>query len=258
MARRTITFDSTSLQSATIKTRQMLHESLDNREVNIQRLGKGDGGKFVSETFAPRAIRLFGTIVGTDIDDLESNIDDFKELLNRQEKDLDVEYTSGTRRYIASCRTFVIERQHYNLTFANWEAEFVCSNPPFGQATDTSTFQQELIITGTGTVAGTHIFTGTRRPMPIINLTVNAEVDLSKITFRNTNTDGAISVTESFAAADVLIINTADYTVTYNGAAHDYEGFFPEFVQGGNSFRTELRCDSCNVTMKLIYYPLYL
>ncbi len=94
--------------------------------------------------------------------------------------------------------------------------------------------------------------------MPIINLTVNAEVDLSKITFRNTNTDGAISVTESFAAADVLIINTADYTVTYNGAAHDYEGFFPEFVQGGNSFRTELRCDSCNVTMKLIYYPLYL
>jgi len=258
MARRTISFDGTSLQSTTIKTRQILHESLDNRELNIQRLGKGDGGKLVSETFAPRTIRLYGTIVGTSIDNLESNIDNIKELFNRQEKDLDIAYNSGTRRYKASCRTYTIEREHFNITYANWEAEFVCSNPCFGQAIDTSTAENELVQTGTGTVAGMWTFAGTRRPMPIIQATVNAEVLLTKMTFRNVNTDTSIAVEEDFAAADVLRINTADYTVTLNGNAHDYTGSFPEFVVGGNTVNVELRCTTANVSVRYIYYPLFL
>ena len=257
--RRTISFDGVSLQDGVLyKTQEIHQESLDNREVNIQRLGKGDGGKFVSETFAPKIITLKGTVYGTDADNLEQNIDSLKELLNRQEKDLDIQYDSGTRRFICSVRRWTTDRKHFNLTYVNWEAEFICSNPPFGQETDTSTSQHELVVTGTGTIEGFPVLTGTRRPMPIIDMTVNAEVGLSKITFRNVVTNGAIVVTEDFAAADRLIINTADFTVTYNGAAHDYSGFFPEFVVGGNHFAVELRADSANVTLKLIYYPFYL
>lgn len=257
--RRTISFDGVSLQDGTLyKTMEIQHESMDNRELNIQRLGKGDGGKLVSETFAPKRIILLGTVFGTSTDNLEDHIDDLKELFNRQERDLDIEYTNGTRRYICSCNRYTIERKHFNLTYANWEAEFIVSDPSFGQSIDTSTYQQDLILVGTGTIEGYPVFTGTRRPMPIIDLTVNAELDLSKISFRNVNTNGTVAVTHAFAAADHLVINTADYTVTLNGAAHDYTGFFPEFVVGGNHFRVELRCDTCNVTLRLIYYPLWL
>jgi len=257
--RRTITFDGVSLQNTTTyKTQTIFHESMDSRELNIQRLGKGDGGKLVAETFAPKTITLRGTVFGNDCDDLEANIDTLKELLNRQEKDLDIEYKSGTRRYISSCSNYTIERSHYNLTFANWDATFICSNPPFGKAIDTATAEYALVVTGTGTVEGYPVFLGTRRPMPIIKCTVNSETDLSKISFRNVVTNGTIAVEASYTAADVLIINTADYTVTLNGKAHDYEGFFPEFVVGGNHFAVELRADAANVTLKLIYYPLFL
>ena len=259
MARRTIQFDSVSLQDGSLyKTQEIQHESMDSRELNIQRLGKGDGGKLVSETFAPKTIKLIGTIFCTDCDNLESRIDTFKELLSRQEKNLDIQYASGTRRYVATCSNYLIERKHYNLTFANWEANFLISNTAFGKSLDTSTYSQDLIVVGTATVAGTYTFTGTRRPMPTIKMTVNSETDLSKVRFRNVNTNGAIEVETAFNAADVLIVNTSDYTVTLNGTAQDYAGSFPEFVAGANDFRVQLRADAANVTLKLIYYSLYL
>lgn len=257
--RRSISWDGISLQDGTIyKVTEIQHESIDNRELNIQRLGKGDGGKLIAEVFAPKVIKLIGTIFGTDIDNLELNIDNLKELLNRQEKNLDIEYSSGTRRYQASVRSYTIERKHYNLTFANWEAEFIVSNPPFGHSLDTSTAEFTMIQTGTGTYAGNYVFSGTRRPMPIIVCTINSEVDLSKITFRNVNTNGSIAVEYTYTAGDILRINTDDYTVTINGTAVDYTGSFPEFIVGGNDFRVELRCDSANVTLQFIYYALYL
>ena len=139
MARRTISYDSISLQDSTYQTQEIEHESVDHREINIQRLGIRDGGKFVADVFAPRYIRVRGRVAGSSIDDLEDKIDDLKELLNRKEKHLDVQYASGTRRYIASCSSFKITRAHYHITFAPFEAVFVVGNPPFGIALDTST-----------------------------------------------------------------------------------------------------------------------
>lgn len=260
MPRRTIEFDGTSLQSANIKTREMHHESLDSRELKIQRLGRRDGGKLVAETFGIKTIVLKGTIVGSSIDDLETRIDNLKELLNRQEKNLDIEYITGTRRYICSCSQYKIERRHYMIMFAPWEATFLVSNPAFGTNLDTSTLDYRSIsVTGTGTYDGVSTFTGTRRPMPTIEMRVNSADMFSWVAFRNKETNGEIRVDESyFTVGDDLEIDTNNFTVVLNGVAHDYTGFFPEFVQGNNDFAVSFGATSANFDIRLIYRPLYL
>lgn len=259
MARSTVTFDSFNLQDTTYKTREIQHESMDSRELKIQRLGRRDGGKLVSETFGVKRIILRGTITGTDIDDLEQNIDTMKEALNRQERNLDIEYASDTRRYKCSCTQIKIGRSHFHLTFVPFEAEFAVSNQAFGHALDTSTIDfRSISVTGTGTWEGNGTFTGTRRPMPTIVMRVNSEDMFEWVAFRNVNTNGQIRVDQSFNAGDNLTINTDDYTVTLNGTAVGYSGFFPEFVQGGNDFAISFGATSANFDIYLIYYPLYL
>ena len=258
MARRTISFDAVSLQDSTYQIQEIEHESVDHREINIQRLGRKEGGKFISDTFAPRIIRVRGRIAGSSIDDLEDKIDDLKELLNRKEKNLDIQYASGTRRFIASCNSFKIIRAHYHITFAPFEASFLIGNPPFGQAIDTST--AEFNGLNAGTTNSNFTASGTYKPMPIIKMIVNSETAMTQISFTNTNTGQTITVTPAsgFTAADILLINTDDYTVTLNGTAIDYTGYFPEFVQGGNNFKFVVWSQAHNIDLRLIYRPLFL
>lgn len=259
MARRTITFDGTSLQDSTYQVQEFLHESISGRDLNYQKLADRDGAKLVTDQYDVKKITFKGVVHGTDIDNLETNIDTLKELLTRKEKNLDIAYASGTRRYIASCSQFKLERAHYNITFAPFEAEFTVSNPPFGKGLDTSTAEYpNLMFASTATYEGTYTFTGTHAPMPIIKMTVNSEDNMNKVTFTNHETGHAISVETTFEDADVLIINTDDYTVTLNGVAIDYTGSIPEFVVGANDFNLAVRADEADITLKLIYYSLYL
>lgn len=259
-ARRTISYDGTSLQSSTYQTQEIEHESMDNKLLNEQRFGNRDGAKVVDISFAARRITLRGMIKAADIDTLEANIDSLLQLMNKGKKNLDIQYASGTRRYNAHCRSVKIVRRHFHLTFAPFEAEFMVGDPPFGSTLDTATAEFTGVGTSFGTYNGTFVAQGTRRPMPIIKLNVNGGSGVTKIAFTNTTTGGSITVEPvgGFFAGDVLLINTNDYTVTLNGVAVDYTGFFPEFAQGGNDFKRVVWSTWHSVETKIIYYPLYL
>lgn len=257
MARRTVTFDGTSLQDTTYQVQDFMHESMDGRELNIQRLADRDGGKLVDKISAPKRITLTGVIKGTSIDDLETNIDSLKQVLAKTEKNLDIEYASGTRRYVASVTRITIERRHFHITFAPFSVEFTVSNPPFGKTLDTSTYEGTHAFTGTGTWEGTYVFTGTAPPMPIIEMTVNSAANFNAVTFTNSESGHAITVDRTFSATEVLTIDTDAYTVDVDGTAVDFSGQFPEFVADGNAFKVAVRANSCNITLKMIYYPLY-
>lgn len=257
---RLITFDNSSLQSTTIKTQEAEHESIDGKDVNIQRFGNRDGGKIVNVVFPPKTITLNGVITGTSIDNLEANIDAFKEVLNRREKNLDIAYASGTRRFKASCKQLKIIRQHYHVTFAEWQAVFVITNPPFGTGLDTSSAEFTGVGTNFGTFYGTFTAQGTKAPMPTIRMNINGHSGMTKVQFTNTTTGGSITVEPvgGFTAGDILLINTDDYTVTINGTAVDYTGSFPEFAQGDNDFKRVIWSTYHSVDLKIIYRPLYL
>lgn len=256
MARRTITYNGTSLQSTNIVTSEILHESVNHRELNYQKLAEVDGAKPLQENFDVRTIVLKGKIKGSSIDDLEERIDALKQALAPQEKNLDIEYASGIRRYICSCTRITIERSWFHLNFAPFELEFTCADPPHGLALDTST--AEYTVNTIATYYGSFVAKGTRRPMPRIEITVTSQTDLQTIYFRNVNTNSTMSISRTFSNGDVLVIDTSDFTVTINGEACVYEGVFPEFVQGDNDFRIWAKATDCVLDIKLIYYPLFL
>ena len=252
-----VTFAGTDIQTNYIKIRDIVHESMDHRELQFERLGTRDGAKLVDDLFAPRVIRLSGTIISSDGTEptMETEIDEFKRGLNQKEKNLDITYINGTRRYKSSCTRLSITREFYHITHAKWEAEFVVSDPPFGFGLDTLTIEFDPVNFTIGTWLANATFQGTYRPMPIIQITVNSETNLEQIAFTNSETGHQIKVApgSGYAASDVLIINTSDYTVTLNGAAQDYSGILPEFVQGGNDFTMSFISDNHNVSLKFIY-----
>lgn len=258
-ARVAVVYDGTSIQTSTIKVDQILHESIDHKTLDIQQLGRADGGKITAVMYAPKIIRLLGRITGTTQANLESNIETFKELISRQQKNLDIGYAGGTRRYITTASQFVMQREHFNLTYAEWEIQFTVSNPPFSRAIDTGTITTGAITT-TGTYSGSATFLGNVRPLPIIKVTITTQTAMTALYFRNKNTGDIIVVRRTFANADVVIVDTRPegYTVTVNGVSVDYEGFFPEFVDQANDFAIKASASAVNMTAKFIYYPLYI
>lgn len=262
MARVDIKYNEQSIQTSTYVVEEIEHESMDNKELNIQRLGNNDGGKIVSQLYDVKIVRIRGTVFGTDIDNLEDNIDQFKFLLNQDNKPLDVEYAGDWRRYDVYTSKINYVRRHYNLTFAEYEAEFVVAFQPFGHSIDTSTIEQGIIVTGTSTIEGSYTFEGTRRPLPIIQTTVNSETGLSQMIFTNVTTGSYIIVDYVFEDLDVLTIDTENYTVVLTRAgvdtAIDYRGMFPDFARSTNRINVGLRATAADITVKYIYYSLYL
>lgn len=259
MARVAISFNATSLQSSTIITQEIDHESIDGKQLDLQKLASRDGGKLLSANFSPRVIRLRGYIKGTSQANLESNIDDFKEVLNATTKNLDIGYAGGTRRYVCDMARLSMVRMHFNLTFAEWEAEFICAKTPFGKPLDTTS--SEYTITSLGTYAGSFVALGNYKPKPLIKITFTEVAGVNKVRLRNISTGDWIEVNHpsEFVNNDVIKIDCDQYTVTVNDVAYDYSGFFPQFLPSGNDFRISFSPGiHYKVSVILIYYPFFL
>ena len=263
--RRDIEYDGTSLQTATIITQEIQHESMDSKQLDVERLANRDGGKFLAATFAPKRIILKGQIKDSSIDNLEDEVDDFKELLNKQGKHLDIEYGTGTgkasrRRYTCNSSRITVLRKHYHLTYVDWEAEFLVADRPFGTDLDTTTATDESIESiSTTTVA--MVANGTYKPNPKIIITFTEVAGVDGVQVRNTSTGDLIrvNVSNEFANNDVIEIDTDQYTCTINGVASSYKGVFPSFRVGGNDLRVAFfNGVHFKATIQIIYYPLYL
>ena len=237
MARVSVEFDGNSLQTANIVTQEIEHESIDGKQLDMQKLAARDGAKFLSANFQPRVIRLRGYIKNTTQALMEAAIDDFKEILNATTKNLDIGYASGTRRYVCDMARITLLREHYNITFAEWEAEFICAKTPFGKTLDTTS--SEHTITSLGTYAGSFVALGTYKPKPRIIITFSEIAGVTKIRLRNISTGDWIEVNNDneFANNDEIIIDCDQYTVTLNDVAWNYSGFFPQFMPTGNDLR---------------------
>jgi len=265
--RRSIEYDGVSLQTSTIITQEIQHESMDSKTLDVERLASRDGAKFLAATFAPKRIRLIGQIRTTSIDALEDLVDDFKELLNRQGKNLDIEYGTGDaetkkqrRRYTCNTSQISVLRKHYHNTYVDWEAEFLVADVPFGTDLDTTTATNES-IESIATTAVSFVPTGNYKPNPKITITFTEVAGVDGVQVRNTSTGDLmrVNVTNEFSDGDVIEIDTALYTCTLNSVAVDYQGVFPAFRIGGNDLRVAFfNGVHFKATIKIVYYPLYL
>ena len=238
-----VVFDSTTLTNATYLPSSVKHESVAERIVSSLPLAREDGEVLISERYGKKIIRVQGTLVGSSQADLESKIDTFTELFSRPEKNLDIDWNSGTRRYVATCVRHEFDRDHFHISIVPWSAEFVVLS---GEGKDTSetTLLNEVVVATSTPGTGSFTFAGSKPPKPRITLKgANFDALIRGLEYLNTDTGEKIVVTKNngnWGSDSTTIIDCAAKTVTNNvgvsaQTAANFYGAFPQFRIGVNN-----------------------
>jgi hypothetical protein len=219
-----ILFDTVEIRGTTYIPRYAKHESAPERKISSADLAGEDGSVLISSKYGTKKIIIKGIITGTSQDNLELNIDTLQELFSRQEKNLDIEWNGSVRRYVATCKRLDFDRDHFNILFVPYEAEFVVSSGE-GKATAETT---ALNATITGSGIDDFEMLGSKPAKPTIKLSPHA-AGIRGLEFKNTdNGEKLIWTSPNFRPA------TGDYINFNCGTKKLYK-----FVQSENSVEVE-------------------
>jgi len=231
----TITYDSVSILDANYITRIVGHESSPSRNINAIKLARRDGEYIINDSFNPKTITIEGILVGSTLANLDSRIDTLKELFSRKDKNLDIEFAGGTRRYVCRMTTCQIARDFYNIIHVPYKITFFIAS---GFGSDTS---ETTVLTDTGiTAADTDqevTFLGSHQPKPRHKITINTLGNADVVRITNEDTDEYMEVDlDGFSGSDYIEIDEEEQTVTKNGTTNlEFRGKFPSVVIGANN-----------------------
>lgn len=270
-----ITFNSNSLQTYSpttdrgIITNLINHTSIPDKSAQLYALADANGSTIPAINYPSKKITIGGTIKGADqiVDDaivataqqdLDNLIDTFKGYFNGKDKNLDIEYGTGTRRYIATANTISVTREQ-KAPYATFTVEFICTSP-FGVDTSATTITNQAnytsaTLTVTPTIAGS-------APVqyPLITLTIDSLTgtgDYVQIT-NNNNDQQMLLYGFSLTNGAVIIIDSYARTVTINGTEVDYLGTFLELEPGANSLTYTDGFTTRQVDILITYYKRWL
>lgn len=248
-----VLYDNVSLTTGNYTVRNVVHEDTPPYEQQFISFARQRGGVVVSNYQKSKTITITGIIKGTTKADLEARVDTFKELISRPNKNLDLDYGSGTRRYVVVVNSVKIDRDYYSLSYAEYEVSFLCQS---GVGVDPN----RITIQRTGITAPVSVqdfvIEGSATPDP--NLTVYvAGGTISNIGVM-INGD-KVSISESLGWAYAVIFNFGNRKVTVNGTEVEYTGFFPRFKPNAtNSVQVEVTGVGFQYELTLEYYKTYL
>lgn len=236
MAIGSVSFDSNSLQTANILTQDIDHASLPTKNASPFAISHANRSTIPYINYSSKQITISGEINGSNITDLDARIDSFKSYFNGANKNLDIGYNSGTRRYIGTVTDIQIQRPG-GLAYASFSVTIFCIYP-FGMDISTTT-----AITATGrtlstfsdnfTIAATAPYQLT---IATFTLTAVSSTGLQTMTYGNAAAGQQISIARSnWAVSDVVVIDSTTSTVTVNGALFDFAGGFPQFGTGSQT-----------------------
>lgn len=240
-----IKYDSTELQNATYVPRYIKHETSPERMINSLKLARQDGEVIVDDTMAVKYIDIAGVLIGSSQSDLETKIDAFKELIARKDKNLDISWAGGTRRYVCRSINHEFNRDFFHILHVPYSIRFFV---PTGSGKDTSSTNilnktgATAITATTSTAAVT--FAGSYKPKPIHRITINTRGNADVIRVENTDTGDYMDV--DLLEADGTGFNNGDYfeideenqTVKKNGTTSlNYRGKFPSVIVGVNNLK---------------------
>lgn len=240
-----IKFDGTELVTTGYMPRWAAHESAPSRKVGMAEREDRDGYEFVSSRYGEKRIRVRGTLTAATKDALDAAIDAFKELMSREQKTLAVDFSGGTRNYIATCESLDIDRDFADFTAVPWTAVFVV---PSGEGKDTASTKALDAHAVTVTTPGTDSFTlgGSKAQRPVITIENNlsGSAPYKGIKYENTDTGESIIFTKnaSWQAGCKVVIDCENMEVTSDigtatQVAGDFIGTFPTFKVGTNNVK---------------------
>ena len=233
-----IKFDSIEICNATYIPRYVKHESAPLKELALLELAREDGAVLVSEKHGVKYITLVGKLTASSRSALDTAIDSFKELFSRKEKNLDIEWEAGTRRYVATCVRHSFDRDFFHNLFVPWVAEFVVVQG-IGELTSESTIFNNVSFSA-ASVSGSWSGQGSAAPKPRWKVKCGvAATDPKGIEFKNTDNDERFVITRSagFGAGKYFEMDCRLKTAKYDGSEIAFYGVFPTWIIGNNGYK---------------------
>lgn len=259
-----ITFNSNSIQTFNpttqvgIITDDIDLDSLADRALSIYALAHANASVIPFDSFPSKTIPVTGTIVGSSTADLDSRLDAFKAYFNGKDKNLDIEYNSSTRRFIATANGLSIKRSA-NKKYAKFSLQFFCTIP-FGTDTSNTTALNATARTG-NVYSDSYTFLGSapaQLPVVTITLTAVSSTGSQQLAWGNNDTGQGIVITSStWLAGDVLVIDCVNKTVKINGVDVDFSGAFPEFSPGSHPMTYSDTFTSRTMNENVVYKKRY-
>jgi hypothetical protein len=233
MAGTAISFDGNSLQTANIITSK-IDKGFPDKNMSFLPIARANRSLISGVNYPSRRIRISGKLQGSSIANMDALEDTFKAYFNDQDSYLDIGHNGGTRRFIATVNGMAVDRPD-GLQYADFAIEFVCTNP-FGIDTSSTsllsaTARTSASYTDSLTIAGT-------APLqyPVITITIGSVTGGTNktITVGNPNNGQQISITNTFIAGNVIVIdcNPLTRSVKIDGTDVAFSGAFMEYTVG--------------------------
>lgn len=253
-----MTFNGNEIENANYIVTDIDHYSIPKKDIDIFALSYANKSAITTVDYPSKMIKVTGYIRCDDTYSLGAYIDIYKSYLSAKDANLDIDFNSTTRRYIATANKVDIKRS-LSRNYATVAVDFICPEP-FGVETSSTSFGTEANWTA-ATKTFQDAINGTAPiQYPIITITIDALTgtgDYIQIS-NNANGQEMLLYGLGFAASDVLVIDCFERTVTVNGVAVDYLGAFLELTLGENDITYADGFDTRTVDIDIDYYKRYL
>lgn len=249
-----ITFDSYSLDSATIIPSRMDNYNLADRRLVTENLATDDGFEILRGYLREKIITIVGYVSETTENTLVAKLDDMKSNMQGINKNLDITEGANTRRYKATLMRLEPKRESHTVNHVNYQATFMCQ--PISQATSQTSVTENDITTASNEVE--MVSTSTYKSKPIITIHFDSVSSVSEVEVTNEETGDVITITETFSASDDLIINCEEQNVTLNGTQVDFGGPMPETIKGANTWTIDVTSTSHQYDVTIAHTPKFI
>ena len=235
-----VLFDSVELVTSSYAPKYVKHESTSLRNVALLELAREDGAVLISEKYGVKYITIVGSLKAASQSALETAIDNFKELFSRLEKNLDISWAGSTRRYVTTCVNHTFNRDHLNINFVPWAAEFVVASG-IGKDTAITAELNAFAVNLSTELSDSVSLSGSAEPKPIFTVKFN-EVNWPSYAAKGISIEGPNgekvihTKANGYVNQSELIFDMSLKKVTLAGVEVEFLGIFPTFEIGSNSY----------------------
>lgn len=224
--------------------------------IQADKLAEADGAVIVKSTLEPKTFKVEGTLASDTVEDTHRLIDRFKLAMSEKNQAFDIEYAGDTRRYVSMARNTIIS--YGGRLDAGFSVEFLCA-AGVGSDTYASTLLASTNVSTTTAILGITVG-GTYKAQPVITVTINTVTGATDKTLliNNAVTLRGISVTRTWTAGDVMVIDSMNQAIFINNAAVEFSGQFPEWEVGAGSIGVVNDFTTCDISVEADYTRRYL
>lgn len=225
-----IAFDGYGLQNTNVITTEIDFDDTGAIELNQFKYPRENGGGILSKFYRGREIKLKITLKESTAAAFNALLDNFKKGISKTEGYLDILVNDETRRIKATCTRVDFGRKNYNITFTNVQVTFTAVEP-FFYSKSVQSFQ---FLGKTGTFSEEFTSQGSAAALPDFYFIFGATSAVTQLAI--TAFGRTLTIANTFASGDILIVKSSTKSITKNGTEIDYTGQFPEIQPGSAPF----------------------